>query len=159
MESEYESLIKTNTWEVSTLPPGRKAIGSKWIYRVKYDSLGKVTKFKARLVAKGYSQIEGIDYGEIFSPVAKYDSIRMIIAIVASKRLLMHQMDVKTAFLNDILKEEVYLISPPGYELPNVQVYHLHRIFYGLKQSPCEWYSTIDSFFQQNKYSRISANF
>jgi hypothetical protein len=159
MESEYESLIKNDTWEVATLPPGRKAIGSKWIYRVKYDSLGKVTKFKARLVAKGYSQIEGIDYGEIFSPVAKYDSIRMILAIAASKNMLIHQMDVKTAFLNGILKEEVYLIPPPGYELPNGQVYHLCRTLYGLKQSPHEWYSTIDNFFQQNKYSRINADF
>ena len=107
--------MENNTWEVVKLPERKKAIGCKWIFRVKYDGEGKVDRFKGRLVAQGYSQKYGIDYEETFSPVACFSSIRTILAYAAERGMLVHQMDVITAFLNDDLKEEIYMELPPGF--------------------------------------------
>ena len=107
-DAEYNSLIENKTWKLVELPPGRKAIGCKWV-KLKHDVDGRVERFKARLVAKGYAQKYGIDYDEIFSPVVRYSSIRSLLAFVVQHNYLIHQMDVETAFLNGKLDEEIYM--------------------------------------------------
>ena len=113
-DSEYKSLIENNTWEVKELPVGRKLIGSKWIFEVKYDNDGTVERFKGRLVAKGFTQEYGVDYDETFSPVVRFSSIRTLLAYAVEKK-----MDVVTAFLNGKLEEEIYMQQPEGYINPS----------------------------------------
>ncbi|XP_074271616.1 putative mitochondrial protein AtMg00820 [Silene latifolia] len=103
MKEEMESMAKNEVWELVNLPVGHKAVGCKWVFKTKRDSLGNIERHKARLVAKGFNQKEGIDYNETFSPVSKKDSLRIILALVAHFDLELHQMDVKTAFLNGSL--------------------------------------------------------
>ncbi|KAG9450658.1 hypothetical protein H6P81_010623 [Aristolochia fimbriata] len=116
MDEEIEAIKKNDTWELTTLPAGHKAIGVKWVYKTKTNQEGKVEKHKARLVAKGYKQKFGVDYEEVFAPVARIDTIRLLIALAAQNRWKIYQMDVKSAFLNGYLEEEVYVEQPPGYE-------------------------------------------
>ncbi|GJU66581.1 retrovirus-related pol polyprotein from transposon TNT 1-94 [Tanacetum coccineum] len=120
-------------------------IALKWIYKVKLDEYGDVLKNKARLVAKGYRQEEGIDFEESFAPVARIEAIRIFIANAASKNMIIYQMDVKTAFLNGELKEEVYVSQPEGFVDPDhpTHVYRLKKALYGLKQAPRAWYTRI----------------
>ena len=112
MEEEMESMKVNHVWDLVDLPPNRKAIGNKWVLRIKRKADGTIERYKARLVAKGYTQQEGIDYEETFSPVVRFASIRLILAIVAHMDLELHQMDVKTAFLNGDLEEEIYMDQP-----------------------------------------------
>ena len=107
-ESEYDSLIANETWELVELPKNRKAIGCKWVFKVKFGSDGKVERFKGRLVAKGYAQKHGIDYEETFSPVVQFSSIRSLLAFAVQNEMLIHQMDVVSAFLNGKLDEEIW---------------------------------------------------
>ncbi len=100
VKSEYESLMKNGTWQLVDLPPGRNLVGSKWIFKIKRNADDTINRYKARLVAQGFSQKEGSDYNEVFAPVAKYSSIRVLLALVNSLNLDLHEMDVKTAFLN-----------------------------------------------------------
>ena len=100
MKEEFISLQKSNTWELVDLPPGRKLVQCKWVYKTKFAADGSPLKYKAILVAKGYSHVHGIDYNETFSPVAKMDSIRLALAIAASRKWEVHYMDIKCAFLN-----------------------------------------------------------
>ena len=109
MKEEFNSLQKKNTWELVDLPLGRKLVQCKWVYKTKFSADGSHLKNKARLVSKGYSQVHGIDYNETFAPVAKMDSIRLDLAIAASKQWEVHHMDVKCAFLNGDLTEEIYM--------------------------------------------------
>ena len=106
MEDELKSMSSKDVWDLEEIPKGDKTVGYKWVYKIKYDSKGTVEKYKARLVAKGFTQREGIDYNETFSPVSCKDSFRIIMALVAHFDLELHQMDVKTAFLNGDLKEK-----------------------------------------------------
>nr|GFA32498.1 retrovirus-related Pol polyprotein from transposon TNT 1-94 [Tanacetum cinerariifolium] len=115
MEDEIKSIEKNDTWELTTLPKNQKAIGVKWVYKAKKNAKSEVEKYKARLVEKDYKQKHGIDYEEVFAPVARLETIRMIIAIAAQYRWKIHQMDVKSAFLNGFLEEEVYVERPEGY--------------------------------------------
>lgn len=108
-DSEYESLISNETWELVELPACCTSIGCKWIFRIKYDSSGRVNRFKGCLVAKGHAQIEGIDYEETFSPVVRFSSIRTILAFALQYNMLIHQMDVVAAFLNGNLQEDIYM--------------------------------------------------
>eukprot|EP00253_Pinus_taeda_P007367 PITA_07367 len=112
MNEEYHSLLANDTWDFVPLPKGRKLVRCKWVYRTKYGPDGKVDKHKARLVAKGFSQVEGIDYTETFSPVAKMNSIRLVFSLAASLKWEVHQMDVKSAFLHGDLHEEIYMEQP-----------------------------------------------
>eukprot|EP00795_Rhopilema_esculentum_P017528 gene17528-biopygen6440 len=114
-DSEYQSLIENQTWELVKPPKDRKAIGCKWVFKVKYDENGQVERFKSRLVAKGYSQKYGVDFDETFSPVVRFSSIRALLAFAVQNRMLIHQMDVTTAFLNGDLTEEIYMEQPEGY--------------------------------------------
>ena len=147
MKTEMESLKINDVWELVELPEDRKVFGSKWVFRIKTDADGKVETHKARLVAQGFSQTFGDDYDETFSPVARFESIRTVIALAAKYGLKLHQMDVTTAFLNGDLKEEVYMQQPEGFVEKGKQhlVCKLRRSIYGLKQSSRCWNSVLDS--------------
>ena len=106
---EYNSIMKNGVWEVVPRPEGKSAVTSKWLYKIKHVADGSIEKFKARFVACGFSQVKGVDYDETFAPVARFSSIRAVISDVAEMGWKIHQMDVKTAFLNGFLQEEVYL--------------------------------------------------
>jgi hypothetical protein len=142
MHDEIESMRTNQVWDLVHLPPGRKAIGNKWVLKVKRKADGSIERYKARLVAKGYTQQEGIDYEETFSPVVRFASIRLILAIVAYMDLELYQMDVKTAFLNGELDEEIYMDQPAGFVADGQErkVCKLKRSIYGLKQSSRQWY-------------------
>jgi hypothetical protein len=142
MQEEMSSMDKNNVWELVDLPPGRKTIGNKWVLKVKRKADGSIDRYKARLVAKGYTQREGIDYEDTFSPVVRFASIRLILSIVAKQDLELFQMDVKTAFLNGELDEEIYMAQPAGFEakVHERKVCRLKRSIYGLKQSSRQWY-------------------
>jgi hypothetical protein len=115
MKNEMESMRTNQVWELVDLPSGRKSIGNKWVLKVKRKADGYIDKYKAQLVAKGYTQREGVDYEETFSPVVRFASIRLILAMVASLDLKLHQMDVKTTFLNGELDEEIFMDQLIGF--------------------------------------------
>ena len=116
MVNEYDSLLANGTWNLFDCPQDVKPISCKWVYRVKYKPNGKIDKYKERLVAKGFAQQEGIDYEENFSPIAKWNTIRMVINLAAHNGWKLHQMDVKSAFLNGDLKEDIFMTQPQGFE-------------------------------------------
>ncbi|KAI5319091.1 hypothetical protein L3X38_038799 [Prunus dulcis] len=146
MESELESMTKNGVWRLVVLPPGCKPIGCKWVYKTKRNAQGQIDRYKARLVAKGYTQEEGVDYNETFSPVSTKDSFRVIMALVAHFDLHLHQMDVKTAFLNGDLIEEIYMKQPDGFASKGEEslVCKLQKSIYGLKQASRQWYFKFD---------------
>ncbi|KAJ0865267.1 putative RNA-directed DNA polymerase [Helianthus annuus] len=156
MQNELESLEHHNTWSLVNLPDGKKPIGLKWVFKLKIDENGKIQKHKARLVAKGYVQQSGIDYEETFSPVARFETIRLVLSLAAQNGWPVYQFDVKSAFLNGVLSEEVYVTQPPGFEVKGEErkVYRLHKALYGLKQAPRAWYSRIDGYLARNGYER-----
>ncbi|KAK1609790.1 hypothetical protein QYE76_033463 [Lolium multiflorum] len=145
MQEEMQSLEKNGTWDVVHLPKQKKAVRCKWIFKRKEGlSPNEPPRFKARLVAKGFSQIPGVDYNDVFSPVVKHSSIRAFFGIVAMHDLELEQLDVKTAFLHGELEEEIYMDQPEGYVVPGKEdlVCKLKRSLYGLKQSPRQWYKS-----------------
>ncbi|MBV8801742.1 MAG: hypothetical protein JO131_02020, partial [Gammaproteobacteria bacterium] len=145
MNEELNALIKNNTWDLVDLPPEKSVVGCKWVYKIKTHADGSVERYKARLVAKGYTQEYGIDYEETFAPVARLTSVRALIAVASARKWSLFQMDVKNAFLNGDLTEEVYMQPPPGYlHAPN-QVCRLRKALYGLKQAPRAWFSKFSS--------------
>uniref|UniRef100_A0A5B7BYT4 Reverse transcriptase Ty1/copia-type domain-containing protein n=1 Tax=Davidia involucrata TaxID=16924 RepID=A0A5B7BYT4_DAVIN len=157
MNEEMGSLHKNQTWELVQLPKGKKVIGCKWVYAKKEGNPGKNNiRFKARLVAKGYAQKEGIDYNEVFSPVVKHSSIRLLLALVAQYDLELAQLDVKTAFLHGDLDEEIYMAQPDGFKVTGKENWtcKLNKSLYGLKQSPRQWYKRFDRFMLDQKYIR-----
>ncbi|PRQ29843.1 putative RNA-directed DNA polymerase [Rosa chinensis] len=160
MKSEMESLLKNDTYELVELPKGRKALKNKWVFKLKRDENEQLTKFKARLVVKGFGQKEGIDFDEIFSPVVKMTSIRIILGMAASMDLEVEQLDVKTAFLHGDLEEEIYMEQPEGFEVERKQhmVCKLKKSLYGLKQAPRQWYKKFDSFMVGHGYKRTDAD-
>ena len=135
MVDEMASLHKNEAWDLVEMPTGRKPIGSKWVFKKKTNAEGKVEKYKARSVAKGYSQVPGIDFGDIFSPVAKVTSIRLILSVVAAFDFEVEQMDVKTTFLHGDLEEEIYMKQPEGFAVKGKKelVCKLKKSLYGLK--------------------------
>ena len=142
MRDEIQSMRHNGVWELVELPEGHRPIGCKWVYKTKRDPKGKIEKFKARLVAKGFTQREGVDYEATFSPVSSKDSFRVIMALVAHFDMELHQMDVKTAFLNGDLNEEVYMMQPEGFVANDsgTLVCRLKKSIYGLKQASRQWY-------------------
>ena len=137
LDNEYSAHIKNNTWTLTNLPEGPKAIDCRWVFKVEYKADGSIERHKAHLVAKGCSQKAGLDYEETFSPVAKYTSIRSLLAIANQLNLEVHQMDISTAFLNAKLEEKIYMSQPEGYvkEGKEELVCKLNKSIYGLKQS------------------------
>jgi hypothetical protein len=155
MDSEIQSIEDNDTWELVNLPPGVKAIGVKWIFKTKYNEKGQIEKHKARLVAKGYSQKYGIDYSEVFAPVARWETIRSILSLAAYEGWCVFQLDVKSAFLHGELVENVYVEQPLGYKKGNdSQVYKLKKALYGLRQAPRAWYSKIEAYFLNEKFEK-----
>ena len=139
---EHQSIQDAGVWEIhdpEALPKGRKAIGSRWVIKVKYNPDGSVERYKARLVVKGYSQQSGIDYDETFAPVSRYDSLRFVLSLAAMYNLDLQQLDIKTAFLNGILTEEIWMHPPPGIGLDG-KILLLKKALYGLKQVSHRWY-------------------
>jgi transposase InsO family protein len=151
IKDEYDSLMLNKTWSISDLPPGRTAIKSRWVFKIKPGVRGSNPRYKARLVAKGFSQRYGIDYEETFSPVVKYDTLRIILSFVAALDLEMSQLDIKTAFLYGELDEEIYLQQPEGFVISGQEssVCRLHKCLYGLKQASRVWNATFDTFLRK----------
>jgi histone deacetylase 1/2 len=144
MQDEYTALINNNTWSLVPLPPHKKAIGCKWIFRVKENADGTINKYKARLVAKGFLQTPGFDFTETFSPVIKPVTIRLILTLAVTYKWSVQQIDINNVFLNGILEEEVYMTQPAGFESSDKSlVCKLHKSLYGLKQAPRAWYDRL----------------
>ncbi|GJY90547.1 retrovirus-related pol polyprotein from transposon TNT 1-94 [Tanacetum coccineum] len=156
MQDEIHEFDRLDVWELVPPPDCAMIIALKWIYKVKLDEYGDVLKNKARLVAKGYRQEEGLDFEESFAPVARLEAIRIFLANAASKNMTVYQMDVKTAFLNGELKEEVYVSQPEGFVDPDRphHVYRLKKALYGLKQAPRAWYDTLSKFLLAQGFSK-----
>ena len=133
-------------WELASLPPGHRAIGLKWVFKVKRDPSGNIVKHKARLVAKGYAQRQGVDFDEVFAPVARMETVRLLLALAAQGGWQVHHMDVKSAFLNGDLLEEVYVQQPAGFVDGNnsSKVLKLKKALYGLRQAPRAWNAKLD---------------
>ena len=159
MDEEMQSLVKNHTWKLARLPKGKKEIGFKWVYAQKegFPSKNDVC-YKARLVAKGYAQKEGIDYNEVFSPIVKHSSIRILLALVAQFNMELVQMEVKTTLLHGDLEEEIYITQPDGFKVSRKEnwVCKLSKSLYGLKESPRQWYKRFDQFMIGHNYTRSS---
>lgn len=149
MQVELDSIERNETWTLVPRPPRRNVIGVKWVYKTKDKSDGSSDKHKAHLVAKGYAQRPGVDFDETFSPTARITTIRTVLALAAHSKPPVYQMDVKSAFFNGELQEEVYVEQPPGFKVLGSEgkVYKLRKALYGLKQAPRAWTKKIDSFF------------
>ncbi|CAJ2648276.1 unnamed protein product [Trifolium pratense] len=155
MNEEMLSLEKNQTWKLVPLPKNKRVVGSKWVFKRKEGIPGvEAPRYKARLVAKGFTQVEGVDYNEIFSPVVKHCSIRVLMAIVNMYDLELEQMDVKTAFLHGELEETIYMQQPEGFVEDNSKVCLLKKSLYGLKQSPRQWYRRFDDFLLKTGFVR-----
>ncbi|GKF03184.1 retrovirus-related pol polyprotein from transposon TNT 1-94 [Tanacetum coccineum] len=148
MQEDINEFEHLEVWELVPRPDKVMVITLKWIYKVKLDELGGILKNKARLVARGYHQEEGIDFEESFAPMARLDAIRIFLAYAAHINMVVYQMDVKTAFLNGILREEVYVSQPDGFvDQDNLNhVYELKKALYVLKQAPCARYDLLSKF-------------
>ena len=146
MQKEMDSIYTNDVWDLVELPGNRKPVGNKWVFKKKTKADGSIERFKARLVAQGFSQKQGLDYDETFSPVIRFESFRSLIAIAAQKHLKLHQMDITAAFLNGHLEEEVFMKQPEGFAVKGKEhlVCRLKQSLYGLKQSSRCWNSTLD---------------
>lgn len=156
MQDELNQFCRNEVWGLVPRPKGFNIIGTKWVFRNKMNEQGEMVRNKARLVAQGYSQQEGIDYTENFAPVARLESIRMLISFAAQFNITLYQMDVKSAFLNGLIEEEVYVHQPPGFESEKFpeHVFKLKKSLYGLKQAPRAWYERLGNFLLENNFIR-----
>ena len=148
MHEELNNFTRNEVWNLEERPKDARVIGTKWVFRNKQDDQGVVVRNKARLVAKGFSQVEGLDFGETFAPVARLEAIRILLAYASHHEMKLYQMDVKSAFLNGFINELVYVDQPPGFEDPRYpnHVYRLSKALYGLKQAPRAWYERLRDF-------------
>jgi len=160
MDIEMKSLHDNHTFELVKLPKGMKALQNRWIYRLKTKENGSTPRYKARLIVKGYRQKKGIDFDEIFSPVVKRSSIRVVLALAASLDLEIEQMDVKTAFLHGDLEEEIYMQQPEGFVMKGKENYvcKLKKSLYGLKQAPRQWYKKFELVMIQQGFKKTTSD-
>lgn len=156
MDEEIISIEKYQTWRLVELPVGAKKIGVKWVFKTKLNEQGKVDKYKARLVVKGYAQEYGVDYTEVYAPVARMDTVRMVIALAENQGSELYQLDVKFAFLYGELNKDVYVEQPKGYVKRGSEhkVYKLCKSLYGLKHAPKAWFSQIESYFIREGFQK-----
>ncbi|GJR95309.1 retrovirus-related pol polyprotein from transposon TNT 1-94 [Tanacetum coccineum] len=159
IEAIQEELLQfklQKVWTLVDLPNEKRAIGTKWVFKNKKDERGIVIRNKARLVAQGYTQEEGIDYDEVFAPVARIEAIRLFLAYASFKDFVVYQMDVKSAFLYGKIEKEVYVCQPPGFEDPDFldRVYKVEKALYGLHQAPRAWYETLSTYLLNNGFQR-----
>lgn len=161
MSEEIKALEDNQTWNLTSLPPNKKAIGCKWVYKIKYKADGTIERYKARLVAKGYDQQEGLDYQETFAPVAKLTTMRCLLAIAAVKNWSLHQLDISNAFLHGDLNEEVYMQLPPGYKESENRavVCRLQKSLYGLKQASRQWFAKLSNKLLDAGYRQSKADY
>jgi hypothetical protein len=147
MKVEMDAVEKNRTWELADLPRGHRAITLKWVFKLKRDEVGAIIKHKARLVARDFLQWEGIDFDDSFVPVARMESVRHLIVLAAQEGWRVHHMDVKSAFLNGYLNEEVYVHQPPGFAIPDKEgkVLCMRKALYDLRQAPRAWNVKLDS--------------
>eukprot|EP00253_Pinus_taeda_P026484 PITA_26484 len=160
MVDEMASLHKNEAWDLVELLAGRKPIDRKWVFKKKTNAEGKVEKYNARLVAKGYSQVPGIDFGDIFSPVGTVTSIKLLLSVASTFDFEVKQMDLKTTFLHGDLEEEIYMKQPEGFAMKGKKelVCKLKKSLYGLKQSPRMWYQKFDTFIGGLGFTRRKAD-
>ncbi|GJY02389.1 putative ribonuclease H-like domain-containing protein [Tanacetum coccineum] len=156
MQEEMQQFVNQDVWKLVPLPEGKTAIGTKWILKNKRDARGIVVRNKARLVAQGHRQEEGIDYDEVFAPVARIEAIRLFLAFASYMGFMVYQMDVKSAFLYGEIDEEVYVTQPKGFEDPFYpkHVYRVVKALYGLHQAPRAWYARLSTFLLKHNYRR-----
>lgn len=160
MASELAALERNNTWSLVPLPAGHRPIGCRWVFKIKYHSDGRIERYKARLVAKGYTQIEGLDYGETFSPTAKLTTLRCLLTVAASRGWYAHQLDVQNAFLHGDLHEVVYMVPPPGLRRQGENlVCRLNKSLYGLKQASRNWFATFAAAIRQTGFVQSKADY
>ena len=160
MQDEIKSLHENHTFDLVQLPKGRRALKNKWVFRLKTEENNPQPRYKARPVVKGFGQKKGIDFEEIFSPVVKMSSIRVVRGMEACMDLEIEQLDVKTAFLHGDLEEEIYMEQPEGFQVKEKEhmVCHLNKSLYGLKQAPRQWYRKFESFMKDHKYQRTTSD-
>ncbi|KAK2403016.1 hypothetical protein QL285_052490 [Trifolium repens] len=156
MQDELNQFQRNDVWDLVPRPTHKNIIGTKWVFRNKLNEQGEVVRNKARLVAQGYSQQEGIDFTETFAPVARLEAIRLLLSYAVNKGITLYQMDVKSAFLNGVISEEVYVKQPPGFEdLKKAEhVFKLKKSLYGLKQAPRAWYEKLSNFLLENGFQK-----
>ncbi|GKF42160.1 putative ribonuclease H-like domain-containing protein, partial [Tanacetum coccineum] len=156
MQEELLQFKLQNVWTLVDLPKGKRAIGTKWVYQNKKDEIGIVLRNKARLVAHGYTQEEGINYDEVFAPVARIEAIRLFLAYASFMGFIMYQMDMNSAFLYGTIEEEVYVCQPPGFEDPQFpdKASKVEKALYGLHQAPRAWYETLSTYLLENGFRR-----
>ncbi|CAL8995760.1 unnamed protein product [Prunus brigantina] len=160
MQSELAASESNQTWSLTSLPPGKQPIGCKWVYKIKHHSDDTIERYKARLVAKGYTQTEGLDYHDTFSPTAKMVSVRCVLALAAAHNWSLHQLDVHNAFLHGDLHEEIYMSPPPGLRRQGEHlVCHLHKSLYGLKQTSRQWFSKFTEAIQAAGFTQSKADY
>lgn len=154
----FFSIEKNNTWDLVELPEGVKPIGLKWIFKIKRNADGTICKYKARLVVKGYVQKHGVDYDEVFAPVARMETIHLIIALAAAHSWDIHHLDVKTAFLHGELKEDVFVVQPERFIVQGQEqkVYKLRKALYGLRQAPRAWNVKLNEILRGLSFQRCS---
>ena len=160
MNEEIEHIENKKTWSLVPRPKDKNVIGTKWVFRNKLNEDGEVSRNKARLVCKGYSQEEGIDYGEKISPIARLEGVRTLLAYATQRGFKVYQMDVKSAFLNEILDEEAYIEQPKGFVHPSKRdmVCKLHKALYGLTQAPRAWYEILHNYLVQIGFQGTNDN-
>ena len=163
MKEEMDSLKRLGTYTIVRLPPGRQAISSKWVYKIKRDDKGNIVRFKARLVAIGCSQVKGKDFQETFAPVARMASQRMVISIAALEGLTLHTIDVDNAYLNGVIDTRIFMKQPRGFVEPNYQdtkvwVCELNKGLYGLKQAGNIWNAAIHAYILELGFKRTFAD-
>ncbi|CAA0811979.1 cysteine-rich RLK (RECEPTOR-like protein kinase) 8, partial [Striga hermonthica] len=156
MQEELEQFTRNDVWELIPEPSSGNVIGTKWIFKNKTDEFGNMTRNKARLVAQGYTQTQGIDYDETFAPIARLESVHIFLSIACLMKFIDYQMDVKSAFLNEILHEEAYVKQPEGFKDPKNpnHVYRLKKALYGLKQAPRAWYERLTMYLLEKEFKR-----
>ncbi|CAL2235458.1 unnamed protein product [Prunus armeniaca] len=159
IKEEMKALEKNQTWTLETIPRGKKTIGCRWVFTIKHNADGSIERYKARLVAKGYTQTYGIDYEETFAPVAKLNTVRVLLSLAANLDWPLHQFDVKNAFLHGELTEEVYMDIPPGYNTTQTgTVCRLRKALYGLKQSPRAWFGRFTMAMKNNGFKQCNSD-
>lgn len=159
MDEEIEMLKKNKTWDLVTVPPNTNIVGSKWTYKIKRDEKGNISKYKARLVARGFSQKYGHDYDQVFAPVVRQTTLRILLSVASANKLFVTHIDVKSAFLNGVLDDKIYMKQPPGYEEKGPQyVCKLNKSLYGLKQAANVWNKALHNVLTKDGFIQSSAD-
>jgi hypothetical protein len=154
MDQEMHTMLERGTWELTELPPSKKHVGLRWVFKIKTNADGSLEKFKARLVAKGFTHIEGEDFYQIFAPVSDYTTVRMLLAVAAVRKHAIIQLDVKNAFLYGDIDAQIYMKQPEGYHDGTSRVCKLVKALYGLKQSPCMWYHKLCEILEKHQLKK-----